>query len=556
MRRAVLLYALLAAGTPVAFPMSGTLTAQLAPGKLAAPHRELEGALRCARCHAGGRDALPGNCLACHGDIAWLVRRNRGYHARNARGNCASCHPDHGGADFALIAWPGGSSARFDHAEAGWPLVDAHARARCTDCHTGRYRVSPAAAKSARRPGGGAGWTGLETACAACHEDPHRGALDARCETCHGVARWTETPGFDHDRTRYPLTGRHARVACDACHAAARLERATDARGRPVPRYRPLPFAECSACHADPHRGRLGGTCADCHVTSGFATPNVAGFDHERTRYPLRGAHRRTACDRCHDFSSRAGARRSPPFGTCGACHRDPHAGTATVAGRIVDCDRCHDLQAFRPSSFTTAQHRGARYPLEGGHVRATCAACHRSAAGTTVLRPAFARCIDCHRRDPHDGPAGRDCAGCHDVRRFRPSTVDVAGHARFTFALDGAHRAVPCAACHRTLSAAAPPRSRTVSLAAERTCAGCHAGPHGDQFASRRDRGACQECHSVAAWRPADRFDHERDAAFPLAGAHARVPCARCHPPARPAADRRFRPVSSKCETCHKGAS
>jgi predicted CXXCH cytochrome family protein len=234
-------------------------------------------------------------------------------------------------------------------------------------------------------------------------------------------------------------------------------------------------------------------------------------------------------------------------FAACTDCHRDPHAGAATLAGKVVDCDACHDLRAFAPTTFTVARHAATRYPLEGAHARVRCEACHArrgATVATLVMRPASARCLDCHR-DPHGGPPGRDCAPCHTLQAMRPSTVDVAAHARFAFALDGAHRAVPCAGCHRTMSG---------SFSASRTCAGCHTTPHGTQFAARADRGACDACHDADAWRPAARFDHERDAAFSLAGAHARVPCGSCHRSAGASADRVYRPVSSKCESCHTG--
>jgi len=57
-------------------------------------------------------------------------------------------------------------------------------------------------------------------------------------------------------------------------------------------------------------------------------------------------------------------------------------------------------------------------------------------------------------------------------------------------------------------------------------------------------------------AFRPARRFDHNRDAAFSLKGAHANVPCARCHrsvagPSGKPVVI--YRPVPTACEACHK---
>jgi len=60
--------------------------------------------------------------------------------------------------------------------------------------------------------------------------------------------------------------------------------------------------------------------------------------------------------------------------------------------------------------------------------------------------------------------------------------------------------------------------------------CAGCHENAHGTQFTARQDRGACESCHDTDAFRPARRFDHNRDAAFSLRGAHTGVPCERCH--------------------------
>lgn len=166
-------------------------------------------------------------------------------------------------------------------------------------------------------------------------------------------------------------------------------------------------------------------------------------------------------------------------------------------------------------------------------------------------MRPAFSQCIDCHRTDPHRGPARRDCNGCHVVAAFRPSTVDVATHAKFTFTLAGAHAAVTCSACHAGMGR--PPRTAgdTLSFSASQTCATCHRSPHGAQFDARR--GTCAACHDERAWRPAERFDHDRDARFTLAGAHARVTCERCHPAAAPPADRVYRPVPTKCEACHE---
>jgi hypothetical protein len=91
----------------------------------------------------------------------------------------------------------------------------------------------------------------------------------------------------------------------------------------------------------------------------------------------------------------------------------------------------------------------------------------------------------------------------------------------------------------------------------AKTACADCHENLHGDQFASRKDGGRCEACHTTDVFQPAGRFDHNRDAAFSLKGAHEKVACNRCHAndlsgghPERLI----FRPLSSKCESCHGG--
>lgn len=652
----------------------GGLAAQVSPGPLARAHRELEGALKCTSCHARGKAAMDGRCAGCHRDVAWLAERSRGLHGSAAvRGQpCASCHPDHAGAGFELVRWPDGSRERFDHRRAGWPLQQSHQGVECDACHDAANRRPPVAALA---PNGRARWTGLEPGCGSCHEDTHRGALGAECSACHDAGKWAVTPGFAHDTTAYPLTGRHTAVACDQCHLDPRLVRRRDAAGRPVPVYRPVPHQSCASCHQDPHQGRFGASCASCHSTQGFDRIDGRGFDHGRTSFPLRGRHQATPCGGCHrDLATEAGRR--PAAATCGACHADAHDGFATLQGRPADCAACHDERGFTPSTYPMARHQASRYPLEGKHQAVPCGSCHRrdrspvgvARWGTSrvLIRPPFAACTGCHAEqhgtalanragggecsachgvegwapstfgraehaalalplegrhaeidcrachgadrpglpppaaqrelgkarfaftgvgaecvachvDPHQGrfaaggarPAGQGCVTCHDARAFAPAAVDVAVHERFQFALRGAHRATPCAACHvdRPSPTARRPRG-TLLLAAGRVasltfeaptaCAECHRSVHGPQFDGRKDGGRCDACHADDAFAPASRFDHDRDAAFALRGAHQQVACGACHrsdPVAGGAARVVYRPVPRRCEDCHTRA-
>ncbi|HEY6061591.1 MAG TPA: cytochrome c3 family protein, partial [Gemmatimonadales bacterium] len=171
--------------------LAAPLQAQINPGPLAKPHAQLEGALRCVNCHGGGsKEQMTVRCLECHKEIASLRQQNRGYHARVQPQPCSSCHPDHAGRDFALIAWPERDAARFDHTLAGWPLEGRHATIKCADCHKAAFRTGAAAALSPQ-PAAAPGWVGLETTCTSCHRDVHRRSLGQNCVSCHDTEHWS-----------------------------------------------------------------------------------------------------------------------------------------------------------------------------------------------------------------------------------------------------------------------------------------------------------------------------------------------------------------------------
>ena len=561
--------------------LGGPVAAQISPGPLAKPHQQLEGTLQCVACHGGGRkEHMTARCLDCHKEIGWLVQRGRGFHAGVREQRCASCHPEHAGEDFALVSWPGGDPQRFDHARAGWQLEGSHQKTPCADCHKPALRVSPAAKLSGRRAPEW-GWVGLERDCVTCHEDVHRGRLGAACGNCHGTTDFkTINRGkFDHDRTRYPLRGRHREVACEKCHDFS--------AGKVV---RNPPFANCTDCHADAHAGTatLAGRivdCASCHAVEGWRPSTYTVAQHRLTKYPLEGRHQQVKCAACHLKnppgvpSSQLGSAtvQMRPLATqCRDCHADDHGGQLASRPDRGACAACHRVDGWTPSTFTVANHATLRLRLEGRHAEIECAACHGAdrkglprlpgpevlGKARVALKPKETECAACHV-DPHDGHAPR-CLDCHGERRFRPSLVDIAAHKHYKFPLDDAHAAVPCVACHEELKHPTATSSlvlvrwsfpRLLFAAPKGGCEGCHANPHGGQFAKRADRGACEICHGMATFRPATRFDHNRDAAFSLKGAHANVACARCHPSSRGADGKpvvAYRPISAKCEACH----
>ena len=565
-----------------ALPWRGTAWGQVSPGPLAAAHAGVDGPLQCLRCHGKGgpQTDMDARCLACHKEVAWMRTSNRGFHARVTAKNCATCHPDHGGREFQLVIWNEGTAAKFDHRRAGFTLEGKHAQLECAACHKPALQKSPAAALIQKK-NRAASWIGLQTACADCHADVHRGQLGPKCAGCHTQSAWKPAPGFDHARSDYPLAGAHAKVECLKCHAAAALVKARDANGQPLAEWKPLPHADCTPCHRDPHAGRFKGACAKCHVTSDFHVISREGFNHDQTRYPLKAKHAQVACESCHD-PAHGGFGAKPKFALCTDCHADAHNGTATLLGKPADCAACHDLSGFAKSTYSAAAHQQSAYPLEGAHATADCAACHRQLAATdraatafgsarVMIRPSHAACVDCHG-DPHRGrfrapsPRARkaDCLACHDMATFSPARYDARMHQECEFKLDGAHLSVPCQACHDELKA---PRAKSTLLAdaawlrpltfasKQRLCADCHANPHGGQFEHRKDHGACQGCHGPDAFVPADRFNHDRDSHFKLEGAHRRTPCAACHEVKFDAGGRRtvnYIPTPTRCEACH----
>lgn len=551
--------------------VSAPAHAQLvSPGKLSAPHAELEGLRRCTDCHRLRERGIANDlCLDCHTDLRTRIAESRGFHATVGDRSCAECHKDHFGEDFALVRL---DTAAFDHGEAGFALEGGHRRVACRDCHTASYvRAPDVLARKTSLEARNRTFLGLGAQCVDCHEEdsPHGGRFVGQaCEECHVQSTWDEVPGFDHEQTQYPLTGAHRDVECGACHEAPADAPDADAR------YTGLRFAACSDCHDDPHDGRMNASCESCHQTAGWSQiPRdrfERDFDHAATDYALRGRHAALACTACHSRTSAgrgvrmqfaASAREqtypTPRYGSCTACHLDQHDGAFTTTPRGGACEDCHTEDGWAPSTFDAARHNAGRtFALVGAHLTAKCAACHE---GATVRRPLRVRmphetCQACHADDdPHRGEfVGRPCDACHVEAAWTPTTFDIARHnAGETFQLAGAHLAAPCSACHGSSVPDAPARFRL----AHEACVDCHArdDPHQNQFADR----ACDECHDTNSYR-IERFPHDATR-YPLDGRHRDVSCDGCHRlevGADGSTMRRYRPLGMQCEDCHGGPS
>lgn len=237
------------------------------------------------------------------------------------------------------------------------------------------------------------------------------------CAACHTTASWRDVT-FAHERTGFPLTGRHRDARCDGCHPGS-------AFARPVARA-------CFACHRDVHLGRMGGRCDGCHDTESWQQGTFGPDAHRRTGFPLMGRHAVLPCEECHgDRRDRSFARPTP---RCIACHEldfGPRASAAGVdhlaSGFGEDCRECHGPWRFLPARF--AAHDACFQITAGPHSGIRCRDCHDVTlpaippGGALTCTTDTADCLRCHTmpgiQAAHSGVAGflpenRRCYECH----------------------------------------------------------------------------------------------------------------------------------------------
>ncbi len=479
----------------------------ISPGPLSAAHAKLE--LRCDACHANfDKAAQPKLCKDCHKAVAADIAAHKGFHGRfrPALGACRSCHSEHAGRQKSIVRF---DRAAFDHRFTDYPLKGRHKTLTCAQCHRAgeKFRAAPTACVSCHGRNdphkgklgkdcaachGEGGWKPAKfdhaatrfplmgahahAACAACHadksfasasrecvschrkDDAHHGSLGQNCGSCHTAVAW-KPARFDHGTTGFALLGRHAAIACNACHTA--------------PAGRVKLAKACISCHRkdDTHKGRNGPDCGQCHTAGNW---KHSTFDHDRTGFRLRGKHAAIACAQCHT----APPQQKKLATTCIACHArdDRHAGQLGT-----QCQQCHGEASW--TQDVRFDHDLAAFPLLGKHAALACKACH----ATPRFKDAAGTCIGCHRKDDrHDGALGEQCATCHNPSSWQNAAFDHNTQTRF--ALTGAHTTLNCASCHR---------GGPMKISSK--CIDCHRTDdvHQGGFGPR-----CEECHSTQSFR------------------------------------------------------
>jgi hypothetical protein len=154
------------------------------------------------------------------------------------------------------------------------------------------------------------------------------------CKLCHAGEGWNTLVkdfAFDHERkTGVPLVGAHAEAQCLRCHNDRGPVTIFQARG-------------CAGCHQDIHQSELGPDGASFHQQRTWEPVGQIEM-HNRTRFPLTGAHTLVSCQRCHP-----GARVGnflPADTECVTCHVQDLNNTTNPQhiplGWVDNCDRCH----------------------------------------------------------------------------------------------------------------------------------------------------------------------------------------------------------------------
>jgi len=548
----------------------GPVEAQFSPGELSRVHSELDDSAHCLECHGSGKRVNREGCLSCHEILASRIDAGLGLHSDEEYRACETCHIEHHGKDFELIWWGEEGRSSFDHGATGYPLRGAHAKISCEKCHNPQ-RISSQEEFLAQKKNLETTFLGLDSSCLSCHADEHRGQVAAdSCSSCHNSVAWMPIPHFDHDETKFPLSGKHVGTECAKCHR--RVPDPDSTEDDTYLQFSVAAFSRCTDCHRDPHEGRLGANCSGCHSTSRWADLNQARFDHDRTRFSLQGMHRMTPCSRCHPAGTQFRVAR---FDACQDCHQDIHLGQFAGRADRGACEACHTADRFSPATYTLEAHQESNYPLEGAHLAAACVSCHQrvpsrevlmstrqSALRSDALPPETVQfrfdstaCADCHR-DPHAGEVDslmttQGCQACHSLAGWREVDFD---HGVTEFELAGKHVQTACSACHKSGSLESEQGILRMSSASSE-CTSCHTHPHLDQFDQPDRIGRCDLCHGVNSWQELT-FDHVRDARFALDGAHNRAACGACHKAETRGETTfiRYSPLGIECTDCHGG--
>jgi len=387
--------------------------------------------LKCESCHKKEeKDRKPfqvftgikfSQCSSCHEDV----------HKKRFGPSCNTCHNDQ---SFSIL----NSHIEFNHSITGYTLKGKHKLIDCSSCHKNSLKALSTAFQDFSK-------TKIE-GCIQCHEDIHENKFGQNCVQCHTEQSFKlkEVPtDFDHDLTQYRLEGKHELIDCKKCH----ISKMTD----------PIVHDQCMNCHEDYHKGQfvknnLNQDCAACHTVQNFSESTYGLDQHDKSDFPLNGAHMATSCVDCHLKKDKWTFAR---IGTqCIDCHEDVHNGK--LDNKFYPekkCLTCHEEASWQDVEF---DHALTDFALKGKHASIKCNDCHLLTANKEPSGQVFAlasnECISCHEdihKDQFNEQGKVNCAQCHDFEQWK---IPQFNHDQTAFSLSGAHKNVACDQCHRQI--------------------------------------------------------------------------------------------------------
>jgi len=281
-----------------------------------------------------------------------------------------------------------------------------------------------------------------------------------------------------------------------------------------------------------PHGENLKKECTTCHVTENWIKIKKDGFNHNKTKFPLRGQHNSVSCKQCHTTL----VFDKTPM-ECVACHTDIHEGTV---GK--DCKRCHNMNSWIVNNIRQI-HQQTGFPLIGEHASADCNRCHKSAS---LLRFNSIRsdCYSCHqyqyemttKPNHRITGMGTDCQRCHNMAGQSWQSI---GHGfdHGVFPLVGGHN-IDCARCHL---------DNDYKTKLQTACSSCHGYEKSNIVAHKNPSWqTCAECHNAIAWTNVKFPQHDGLFGKIYSGTHNGKwsACSDCH--------QNTTAYTSYCNKCH----
>ena len=353
-------------------------------------------------------------CLTCHED----------FHQKTLSANCQNCHN-------AEVFKP---ASKFDHNQTKYHLNGKHADVLCEKCHL----------KSVREGKSFQQFTGLQfQSCVNCHKDPHQNKFGQNCTQCHVEESFKTIKSsgqFDHNKTGYPLTGRHVQVLCKLCHKVSLTA--------------PLKHNRCLDCHVDYHKNQFAKgdkvpDCSECHDVNGFTQSSFTAEKHNLSKFKIEGSHLATPCFECHKKGKEWNFKGIGE--KCVDCHMDIHKGFIDVKYYpAARCENCHSVFGWNEIKF---DHQLTSFKLEGKHLNTTCRKCHfvkKDGVQLQTFKGQAMNCENCHTDIHHAQFKVNNVSPCLDCHGLENWKADKFNHNKTRFKLDGGHKNVSCSKCHK----------------------------------------------------------------------------------------------------------